>query len=90
MLGIFGGKVAGIFESQIDSDKEDEKAKDDAAKVAIKKFKDLGEDVNKSDLEILRIQRKGELYYYISSKDNTVEVRIKDNKITRVNSVPVE
>lgn len=56
----------------------------------MKKFKDLGENAKKNDLEVLKIQRKGELYYYISSKENTVEVRISDNKITRVNSVPVE
>ena len=38
----------------------------------------------------VKIKRKYELYYYISSKENTVEVRIEDNKITRVNSVPVK
>ena len=59
-------------------------------KVAKKKFNELGENVEENNLEVLKIQRKGELYYYISSKDNTLEIRIKDNKITRVNSVPVE
>lgn len=102
---IFGGNIAGMVETKIDAnrnkkenkeeakdgkDEKDEKSENKAANVAIKKFKELGENTKKSDLEILKIERKGELYYYISSKENTVEVRIKDNKITRVNSVPVE
>ena len=61
-----------------------------AAKVAINKFKELGENVKKEDLEILKIQRDGEELYYISSKENTAEVRILDSKITRLNSVPVK
>lgn len=99
---IFGGNIAGMVETKIDisrnkkenkeeeKDGKDEKSENKAANVAIKKFKELGENTKKSDLEILKIERKGELYYYISSKENTVEVRIRDNKITRVNSVPVE
>lgn len=98
---IFGGNIAGMVETKIDTnrnkkenkeekDGKDEESENKAANVAIKKFKELGENTKKSDLEILKIERKGELYYYISSKENTVEVRIRDNKITRVNSVPVE
>ena len=70
--------------------KNDDKQKEKALKVARKKFEELGEKVNEKDLEILKIERKGEFYYYISSKENTVEVRISDNKITRVNSVVVD
>ena len=70
--------------------KEEKKEKEKAVKVAQKKFKELGEKAKKEELEVLKIKRKGEYYYYISAKDNTVEIRITDNKITRVNSVPVE
>lgn len=70
--------------------KNDDEQKKKALKVARKKFEELGEKVNEKDLEILKIERKGEFYYYISSKENTVEVRISDNKITRVNSVMVD
>ena len=70
--------------------KEEKKQKEKAVKVAQEKFKELGEKVKKEELEVLKIKRKGEYYYYISAKDNTVEIRITDNKITRVNSVPVE
>lgn len=70
--------------------KNDDEQKEKALKVARKKFEELGEKVNEKDLEILKIERKGEFYYYISSKENTVEVRISDNKITRVNSVVVD
>ena len=70
--------------------KNDDEQKKKALKVARKKFEELGEKVNEKDLEILKIERKGEFYYYISSKENTVEVRISDNKITRVNSVIVD
>ena len=70
--------------------KNDDEQKKKALKVARKKFEELGEKVNEKDLEILKIERKGEFYYYISSKENTVEVRISDNKITRVNSIVVD
>lgn len=69
---------------------EEEIAKENATNVAIKKFKELGEITTASELEVVKIKRKNELYYYISSKENTVEVRIEDNKITRINSVPVK
>ena len=69
---------------------EEEIAKENATNVAVKKFRELGEITTASELEVVKIKRKNELYYYISSKENTVEVRIEDNKITRINSVPVK
>ena len=74
-------------ESRKDSDDIQRKK---AINVAKKRFKELGEKVNEDNLEVLKINRKGEYYYYISSKENTLEVRISDNKITRVNSVIVD
>ena len=92
----FGGSISEVFEINTNNktnntlSNEEDKQKQEAIKVAKKKFNELGENVEENNLEVLKIQRKGELYYYISSKDNTLEIRIKDNKITRVNSVPVE
>ena len=82
---IFEGNLSSFFEIET-SNRQEEKA----IKAAEKKFKELGEDIDKKDLEILKIQRNGEVYYYISAKENTVEVREKDSKITRINSDPVE
>lgn len=60
-----------------------------ANKLAIKQFKKLGEKVKEEELKTMKIQREGEEYYYISSKDNTLEIKIKTGEITRINSVPV-
>ena len=82
-------KLVGITEKK-QEDEEDKKERAKAVKVAQEKFKELGEKTKKETREVLKIKRKGEYYYYISAKENTVEVRIKDNKITRVNSIPIE
>lgn len=61
-----------------------------AKTIAMRKFKDLGESNLKSDnLETTQIKRGDELFYYISSKENTVEIRVADGTITMVNSVKV-
>lgn len=63
-----------------------------AKTIAKSEFESLGEeDVNLDELEVLEIKRKEELYYYISSKNNnTVEIKISDGTIARVNGVVVE
>lgn len=77
-----------IVDTNIKEDGEisEEKAKE----VAIKQFKNLGEKVSREDLNIKKIKRQGEEYYYITSKENTMEIKIKGGKITRINSAPVE
>ncbi len=85
---IFGGNLEGIFtgkESAQDKKKQEDKQKEKA----INKFNELGEKAQKEELEVLKIQRKGELYYYISAKENSVEVKISNLEITRVNGVLV-
>ncbi len=62
----------------------------DTLEIAVARFKQLGETINKEDLEIVEIQRDGELYYYISAKENTLEIRKSDNKIVRENSIIIE
>ena len=58
--------------------------------MAIKQFKKLGENINEKELKVMKIQRKGEEYYYISSKENTLEIKLKGGKVTRINSATVE
>ena len=66
-------------------------SEDKARKIAQKKFKELGEKkVNKDSLKVTLIQRDSELYYYVCSLDNTVEISQKTGKIIRINSANVE
>lgn len=87
---ILGGKLENIFvreETEKDKQKQEEKQKKKAIEKAVNKFKELGEQVKKEELEVLKIQRKGELYYYISAKENSVEIKIDTIEITRVNGI---
>lgn len=90
---ILGGKLEGFFEGEEnvkEKQEEEDKQKEKAVKVAEKKFKELGEKVKKDEIEVLKIQRKGELYYYISAKENSVEIKINNLQITRVNGILVD
>lgn len=63
----------------------------EARKLAAKQFKELNEKwVKENDLEVLEFTRGQEYYYYISSKENTIEIKKDGGKITRINSVPVQ
>ena len=72
--------------------KSDEKdiTEEKARKLAKKQFKKLGENIKESELQVEKIQRKGEDYFYITSEKNTLEIKIDSGKITRINSVAVE
>lgn len=71
--------------------KEDEQiTEEDARKLAVKQFKKLGETINKDDVQVNKIQRQGEEYYYIASPRNTLEIKILGGEIKRINSVIVE
>lgn len=63
----------------------------EARKLAKEQFKELNEKwINEKDLEVLEFSRANEYYYYISSKENTIEIKKDGGKITRINSVPVQ
>lgn len=63
----------------------------EARKLATKQFKELNEKwVKEKELEVLEFSRANEYYYYISSKENTIEIKKDGGKITRINSVPVQ
>lgn len=70
--------------------KSEEISEDEARKIAVKQFEKMGEEVNKDSLEVVKLERDDGLYYYISSAQNSLEVRIKGGEITRINAVPVK
>lgn len=81
---IFDGKVASIFLS------DEEIPEEKAVKKALDRFKEMGEEnLKENELEILKIMRSGEYYYYVSSPNNSLEIHISDGKIIRENSVIV-
>ena len=89
---VFDGKVINFisFKKDNDSDSKEYSDEEKAVKVARDKFKELGENVDNTELEVLKITRKGNYYYFISSKENTVEISADTFEVKRINSVPVE
>lgn len=77
--------------TEIIKTEEREITEENARKLAKKQFKKLGEkNIKEKELNVEKIQRKGEEYYYVTSEKNTLEIKIDSGKITRVNSVAVE
>lgn len=69
----------------------EEITEDEAKDIAVQRFTALGEEnVSSTAISVKKIRRSGEEYYYITSAENTLEVKIKGGKITRVNSVIVD
>lgn len=63
----------------------------DAKKLAIKQFKALGEEnLSDDDISCLKILRAEDEFFYIKSKQNTLEIKVKGGQISRINSVPVK
>ena len=103
-LGIIEDKISTIFaKEETDGPKADDVSvveeelsgdmisEKDARKLAKKQFKEMGEKgVKEKELEVLKIEREGEEYYYISSAENTLEIKLTTGEITRINSVKVE
>ncbi len=89
---VFDGKVINLisFKKDNDSDSKEYSDEEKAVRVARDKFKELGENVDNTELEVLKITRKGNYYYFISSKENTVEISADTFEVKRINSVPVE
>lgn len=73
------------------SSNDGEITEDEAKDIAVKRFTTLGEqNVSAESVSVKKIRRSGEEYYYITSAENTLEVKIKGGNITRVNSVIVD
>lgn len=71
--------------------KENEEITEEEAKeLAIKQLKKIGEkNLEKDKINIIKIDRNGEEYYYVTSAENTAEIKIKGGQITRINSASV-
>ncbi len=72
-----------FFDSNHDTTEEE------AINIAVKQFEKLKEKVNKDDLKAIKIQRKDGLYYYIESKENTLEIKVEGGKVVRINGILV-
>ena len=81
---------SGITVVQTNIKEGKEISEEQAKKAAVDQFKILGENVKEEKLNVIKIQRKQEEYYYITSVNNSLEIKINDGKITRINAAPVE
>ncbi len=81
---------SGIAVVDTNTKETEEIAEETARKAAVKQFKRLREETKKEDLKVIKIQREGEEYYYITSVENSLEIKIKGGKISRINAAPVE
>lgn len=81
----------GVEVIQLNTKEGSEISEDNAKKLAIKQFKELGEsDLSENDVSCLKILRDEDEYFYIKSKQNTLEIKVKGGQISRINSVPVK
>ena len=82
--------VDGVEVIQSNKKETEEISEKEARKIAVKQFKKLNENVKEDSLSVMKIQRKGEEYYYIVSQKNNMEIKIMGGKVTRINSSLVE
>lgn len=82
--------VDGVEVIETNKKETEEITEKEARKLAVKQFKKLNENVKEDSLDIMKIQRKGEEYYYIVSPKNNMEIKIMGGKVTRINSSLVE
>ena len=81
----------GVEVIQSNTKEGSEISEDNAKKLAIKQFKKLGEnDLSENNVSCLKILRDEDEYFYIKSKQNTLEIKVKGGQISRINSVPVK
>lgn len=82
--------VDGVEVIETNKKETEEISEKEARKIAVKQFKKLNENVKEDSLDIMKIQRKGEEYYYIVSPKNNMEIKIMGGRVTRINSSLVE
>mgnify|MGYP004509368511 CR=1 FL=1 len=81
----------GVEVIQSNTKEGSEISEDNAKELAIKQFKELGEnDLSENAVSCLKILRDEDEYFYIKSKQNTLEIKVKGGQISRINSVPVK
>lgn len=79
----FGDNISGVFNKNLDP-------RERAIQVAYKEFKKLGEKgLKKEEFEVINVNKDGEESFYISSKENSIQIRKQDFKIMRINSMKI-
>lgn len=81
---------SGIKVVETNVEENHEMTEEEARKATVKQFKEIGEKIKEEELNVKKIIRSGEEYYFISSAKNTLEIKIKGGIITRINSATVE
>lgn len=81
---------SGIEVVQTNLKEGEEISEEQARKAAVKQFKILNENVEEDELNVVKIQRNNEKYYYITSVNNSLEIKIDGGKVTRINAASVE
>lgn len=61
-----------------------------ALDAAVRQFKELGENVSSDDLKLQKITRDSIEYFYVTSTQNSIEIKIQGGKVTRINSATLE
>ena len=82
--------VGGVEIVEPEIKETDEITEEQARKIAVKQFKNLNEDTTVDQLKVTQIRRGQVEYYYVTSAENSMEIRILGGKVERVNSVLIE
>lgn len=61
-------------------------SEEEARKLAKMQCKELGEEVEEGSLEVIKVEKKGDPFYYITSRRNSMQIDIGSGKITKINS----
>ena len=72
---------------EIKKDPSVETTEKQAKDATVKQFKNLGEEVTQEELKVDMINRKGEKFYYIKSKEHSIMISVDTGKIVRIDSV---
>ena len=69
---------------------DQEITEDEAREMAVTQFERLGESgLDKDSIRVMQLKRNDDLYFFITSEENTMEIRIKGGTVTRINAVVV-
>ena len=82
--------VGGVEIVEPEIKETDEITEEQAKQIAVKQFKNLDEDTTVDQLKVTQIRRGQVEYYYVTSAENSMEIRILGGKVERVNSVLIE
>lgn len=72
---------------EIQKEENAETTVEQAKEATVMQFKNLGEEVAQEELKIDLVERKGEKYYLIKSKEHSIMINVQTGKIFRIDSV---